>query len=125
MPDFRVVVLPYRLIHKLFILFSHGEQGSSILPSLHSFVEVGLNDVLRLALVLGSILIACILHVFVDGLCVVLLLLVVLINDLLGGFDSHEGVSIHCVRFLERALDFHIDPVVVGKELLGKCFFLG
>ena len=124
MPDFRVVVLPYRLIHKLFIIFSHGEQGSSILPSLHSFVEVGFNDVLRLALVLGSILIACLLHVFVDGLCVVLLLLIVLINDLLGGFDSHEGVSIHCVRLLERALDFHIDPVIVGKELLGKCFLL-
>ena len=124
-PDFRVVVWTYRCIHKLFIIFSHGEQGSPILPSLHSFVEVGLDDVLRLARVLGSILIARLLHVLVDGLCVVLLLLVMLINDLLGGFDGHESVSIHCVRLLERTLDFHVDAVIVGKELLGKCFLLG
>ena len=123
--DFRVVVWPYRLIHKLFIIFSHREKCRPILPGLHSFVEMGLDNVLRLTRVLGSILIARLLHVLVDGLCVVLLLLVMVTDDLLRSFNSHEGFRIHRIRLLERPLDFHVDPIVVGKELLGKGFLFG
>ena len=79
---------------------------------------------MSLVFILFCLLIASHLHVLVDRLCVVLLLFVMLIYDLPGSLDGAEGVMVHRVGLLERTSDFHIDFVVVGKELLRKCFLL-
>ena len=113
--DLRVIVWPYRLIHKHFIFFSHGEQCSPIFPSLHSFAKIWFDNALRLSRVLGPSLIASQFHVLVYRLCIVLLLLSMLIDDLLGGLNSHKGVSIHCVRLLKRTFDFHVNSIIMGK----------
>lgn len=109
----------------IILLLPHGEQSRPVFSRLHALVEVGLNYILRLSNVLGSLLVARQLQVLVNRVRVVLLLLIVQVDDLLGSLDGHHGLTVHRVRFLESAPDFHIDLVVVGKELLRKGFLLG
>ena len=73
---------------------------------------------MRLAYILALILITSLLHVLIYRLSVFLLLLRMLVYHLLGGLNCLQGITVHRVGFLERSLDFHIDAVVVGKELL-------
>ena len=115
MPDFRLVTLLEWLVYKLLILLPHGEQGSPVFPRLHSFVKIRLDNALLLSRVLRTLLVARQLQMLVDRICIVLLLVIVLVDNLLGGFNRDKGVFMYGVCFLERASDFHVDLVVVCK----------
>ena len=125
MSHFRVVLWANWLIHELVVFLPHGEKSSPIFPGLHALVKIWFDDALSLAGILGSLLVACLFQVLIDRLSVVLLLLIVLVDNLLGRFNRCQGVSIDCVCLLKRALNFHVDLIIVGKELLRKGLLLG
>ena len=124
MSHFRVVLWANWLIHELVIFLPHGEKSCPVFPGLHALVKIWFDDALSFTGILGSLLVACLLQVLIYRISVVLLLFVVLVDDLLGRFDRCQGVSIDCVCLLKRALNFHVDLIIVGKELLRKSLLL-
>jgi len=103
------------------LLGSHQGLLLSVLPQ---FAQVGLNDALRLILVLFALFVACDLFVLVDGLGEEAVLFIHCLYHLLGLQNGHKRLIVHPVGSLKSLLHLLVDFVVVSKELLGEGFLL-